>query len=402
VLSGGVYEIDSTLFLDHSRLDGRDMGARITMVGRPNSLLTMQEGAEATGLILDAGQVLDDTNGAVVHFTGSNSTLSQSWVGNLEGHSAGHTIAGIYFISPSSTGNLVSGVEIAETFYGVIFVAGLTSAQVNRVEDSVIHTTACDGVTFAGYGELVDSTLYGHGWDCENGPIPGASVYGLANSAGALISSNHMFDDCGNVVDLDEVQGFTIEYNTIEGPGYDWEGWAPWCGGVGLILIDSSYNHLVGNDISNNDRPQNAVGESTDPNDIYDGSGANYSDLPSGSAQTIAFVLAQRPSSGGATVNNLIEDNTLRSSCSGSCAGLGWFVSRGAGTDAAGGWSASTTNYFLRNTPYGSEVGSQRCGASWYAANDECGTTWPSADCNQDDYQHDDDWLRNDAGCRDY
>jgi hypothetical protein len=211
-----------------------------------------------------------------------------------------------------------------------------------------------------------------------------------------------MFDDCGNVVDLDEVQGFTIEYNTIEGPGYDWEGWAPWCGGVGLILIDSSYNHLVGNDISNNDRPQNAVGESTDPNDIYDGSGANYSDLPSGSAQTIAFVLAQRPSSGGATVNNLIEDNTLRSSCSGSCAGLGWFVSRGAGTDAAGGWSASTTNYFLRNTPYGSEVGSQRCGASWYAANDECGTTWPSADCNQDDYQHDDDWLRNDAGCRDY
>lgn len=74
-------------------------------------------------------------------------------------------------------------------------------------------------------------------------------------------------------------------------------------------------------------------------------------------------------------------------------------TTRGTGLDH-GTWSAATTNYFTGNDPYGSQVGSVRCGGNWFAANSTC-NQGSAAPCNVDDYQHTADWLRSDA-CRDY
>jgi len=399
LLVGGTYEIDGTLHVSAASLDGNGQAATLRMTGTPNSLVTVEDDALVQGLRLDANGRVDDTNGAVVHLVGSRSTVRDAWIGDQLGPAAGYHLTGVYFIDASSTGNLVEDVEITNLFYGAIFVAGLPASSANRISGALIHGTQCDGVTFAGYGELVASTLYESGWDCENGPIPGASVYGLANPDGALIQGNAMSDDCGNVLDLDDVQNFVVEDNTLSGPGYQWEGWAPWCTGNGAVLVDSSYNSFERNVVENSGRSNNRVDQFGDPNALFHARGApEYSDLPDGGDTAIGFVLAQRPGSPGTTVNNSFADNELRAACTAPCVGLGWFASRGTGFDAAGGWSASTTNYFVRNSPYGSNQGSKRCGGNWYAANDTCtGDTWPEGDCNRDDDQHDGgDWARND------
>ncbi len=137
------------------------------------------------------------------------------------------------------------------------------------------------------------------------------------------------------------------------------------------------------------------MGFGTDPNDITN----DFADLPGGEHTVMAFWLAARP--GGTSTGNSVTDNTLRAYCSSPCVGLGYFVSRGTGVDASGGWSASTTNYFTKNDPYGSNVGSKRCGANWYAASSTCTASTLDPDCNTDDPQHTGDWSRND-GCRDY
>lgn len=403
-LLGGTWRVDQGITVPMgATLDGSDRAATLRLAGgSTNFLLTLQTSASARGLVLDGANEVMDVNGAVVHFVGVDALLEDAWVGNAGGDAAGRHITGLYFINDVGGGNVARDVEVTDLFYGAIFRAGLTSDEANRIESSVIHDTRCDGVTFAGYGEVVDSTLYHSGSDCENGPIPGASVYGLANHAGALLARNTLYDDCGNVVDLDDVQGFLIEDNVLYGPGWDGDGAFPWCTGNGMVLIDSSYNTVRGNIVENADRPNNRVGDFGDPNGIFSASGASdYSDLPSGANQTLGVVLAQRPWSPGTTLNNTFEDNEMRSTCSGGCTGLGWFASRGTGYDAAGGWSASTTNYFVRNTPFGSNIGSKRCGGNWYAASDDCGTTFPDGDCNQDDYQHTADWARND-GCGAY
>jgi len=155
--------------------------------------------------------------------------------------------------------------------------------------------------------------------------------------------------------------------------------------------------------VENSGRDHNRVGVFGDPNGLFHAHGAaGYSDLPHGDDNAIGFLLGQRPDSPGATMNNSFADNEFRAACSAPCVGLGWFASRGTGFDAEGGWSASTTNYFVRNTPNGSNYGSKRCGGNWYAAAETCtGSTWPEGDCNGDDHQHDGDWARND-GCSGY
>lgn len=70
------------------------------------------------------------------------------------------------------------------------------------------------------------------------------------------------------------------------------------------------------------------------------------------------------------------------------CVGTGYFATRDTGFDAAGGWSAATTNYYTNNKPYGSNVGSRRGGGNWYAANTTCTAQSSPAPCNIDDYQH--------------
>ncbi len=404
-LAAGVFDVDALLDVPAGATlsgSGRVATLRANMPGT-NGLLYLRDGATVRGLVLDANRALSDENGAVVHGMGSGVTVSDCWIGNVNGHLRGLTLAGVYFMSDSATGSVVENSEIAELFYGVIFRAGLDATEVNTVRSSIIRDTACDGVTFAGYGELVGSTLYHHGYDCENGPIPGASVYGLDNTVGARIDSNLMYDDCGNVIDLDNVQHFEITHNEIRDPGFTWGGYAPHCGGMAaLMMIDSSYNTIRGNVIASNDRANNRVDVFGDHQNTYrrNTRAAAYSDLGAGGASVIAFSLLQRPTAPGATLGNVIEDNQPRAACSTGCTGVGYFSSRGPGRDSSGGWSELTTNYYARNNPGGSDIGSTRCGANWYAWNDTCDGTFPSGDCNGDDHQHT-GFLRQD-GCDAY
>ena len=403
-LGAGVFEIDSLLRVPTgATLAGTSRSATLRATGRfGNGLLYMGANSTVRGLTLDANQVLDDTNGAVVHVLGSNVTVDDCWIGNVNGHVTGLNLAGVYFMDDTSNGSVVRDSEITNLFYGVIFRAGLDASEVNRVEGSVIHDTACDGVTFAGYGELLGSTLYHHGWDCENGPIPGASVYGLNNLAGARIDGNEFYDDCGNVIDLDTVWSFEITDNVIRDAGYTWGGTQPHCGGTPLMMIDAAFSTVRGNVISSNDRPNNRVGELDGPREVYRRSSRDphFDDLSPGSATSFAFQLLQRPSAPGATVLNVIEDNELRAACSSGCVGVGYFASRGTGMDASEAASEATMNRFSRNNPFGSDIGSVRCGLNAYAWSDTCDGTFPHGDCNGDDHQHT-AFLRND-GCETY
>lgn len=399
-LGSAVFPIDSGIALPAgTSLTGTGGTLQLT-AETTNFVLTTNGGNTVRGVRLDGNAHVWDVNGSVLHITGSNSTVSDVWIGDSTGGASSRHTCGVYVIDTAASNNTLSNVEITGTFYGAIFVAGLDSAHPNTITTSTIHETWCDGVTFAGYGELTDSTLYHSGVDCDNGPIPGASVYGLTNHAGAYIARNTMYDDCGNIVDLDDVQGFILEDNVVYDPGYQWEGWAPWCSGSSMAIIDSSYLTIQDNVVENNNRTQNRLSVGGDPNGVFSGSGM-YGDAPAGGETIVAFWLGQRPASAGAVVGSTIAGNQLRAACSADCTGVGYFVSRGTGYDSAGGWSASTTNYFTENDPVGSNVGSTRCGGNWYAANSTCTEATTDADCNLDDYQHTYDWSRND-GCYGY
>ena len=124
-----------------------------------------------------------------------------------------------------------------------------------------------------------------------------------------------------------------------------------------------------------------------------------FSDLPEDGNTMIAFWLGSGKSKPGSSIGNTIKNNDFRAACTGDCAGVGYYVGRGTGTTAGNYWSAQTTNYFTGNDSYGSNIGSKRCGANWYAANSTCTTNPSDPSCNNDDYQHTGDWARNDM-CR--
>lgn len=402
-LQAGTFLLDQGLALPvGARLSGAGAEAttlRLTAAAEGSSaLLSLAGSAEVAGLHLDGdGRLSAAYVNAAVVITGSGNLVRDCVLGNDSQSPAGVHDQGVYFVDAAGTGNVVRDVEIRGTFYGVIFVGGLAAGSGNRLETSTIHDTRCDSVTLVGYGEVVGNTIYETGWDCENGPIPGGGIYSLWNTDGGLVEGNTIHDTCGHGVDMDGVQGMVITGNTIYDPGYDWDGAEPVCeGAAGIALIDSSNNTITDNVVENSERPNNA---GWDPNGVYAASGASaFSDLPYGSSTIVAFALTQRPSSPGQTVGNVVDGNELRSACTGGCGGVGYFLSRGTGTDASGGWSAETTNYLTANNPYGSNVGSVRCGGNWYAASSSCPG---DADCNQDDDQHSYDWARNDD-CRDY
>lgn len=367
-----------------------------------NHVISLGTGSVARHLVLDAADHLPSgANEAVVHVTGNGALLEDAELTSSVALTRGVHAVGVYFIDSTSSGALVRTTTIHGLFYGAIFVAGLDSAHANVLSTVDVYDIRCDGVTFAGYGVLSASHVHEAGYDCENGPIPGASVYGLANDAGALIDSNELDDDCGNVVDLDTVSHFVLTNNHVHDPGNQWGGAYPWCGeGAGMGIIDSHDLWIEGNTVENNDRPQNRM--VSDPNGVFSsyGSAGGTDDLPHGSSNVLAFWLGRREG-GSAVTGNVITGNAFRSACTSGCVGVGYFLSRSTGLDVYGNWSAYTTNYLTANDPMGSNVGSVRCGANWYAADSTCDGHTMDADCNTDDDQHTYDWSRNDD-CRDY
>ena len=314
---------------------------------------------------------------------------------------------GVYFIGSSASSNLVLRVTITGMHYGTIFVAGLQRNSGNRIESSTLHENHCDAVTFAGYGELTKSYIHSNGFDCNNGnpPIPGGGPYCLGNRNGALISQNTVKNNCGMLLDIDSCSGFNVTGNVFAQPGNTWGGKYPYCqGSLAANLVDSSDFVFQNNEVHNT-LSSNAVGLSHwgDSNHIFsDTNAAPFSDLPNAGNTVVAFSITTRPSS-ISTTNNVISGNSFQADCGASgCAGVGYFAGRGTGwLGSSGPWKP---NLYTSNNPFGSNIGSKRCGGNWYAGNTpSCPATNPPAPCNADDYQHPDtaNW-RNDAGCGQY
>jgi hypothetical protein len=341
---------------------------------------------------IDAANVLaGKSNASIVHFA-ANGHLEDSELFNAGGAARGNHAAAAFLLCGGCDGARLTRVDLHDSFYGVIFGPGGTAQIHPVVEHSHVHETRCDAFTYMSFGEATDNLIEKVGFDCENGPIPGAALYSLGQAAGGIFSRNTVHDTCGNGLDLDRVQNFTIEANNIVTPGSPFDGHT-YCLGSGAFLLDVGHSTIRGNMIGNTN-PHNA---GFDPNQVMHARGAaNFSDLPAGGNTIVAFVLGQRPDGSGLAVGNVIENNTLRATCAAPCVGMGYFASRDTGYAAGGAWGASTTNYYRGNTPVGSNIGSMRCGGNWYAAGSSCLAGSP-APCNVDDSQHPTTNYRNDT-----
>lgn len=324
------------------------------------------------------------------------------------------TMTGVYFFG-NSIGNVCEANQIYHNTYGVIFnSSSANSSTANVVRNSQIFYNQSDGITLVGYGEVDGNTIHHNGYDCMNGfignptvPIPGAGIYAIYNSDGALIKNNTIYDNCGNGIDIVKSARFIIQNNLSYDPGArSFPNCSPryqnitYSGGFPMVFADIN-NFTIENNVCENNRSTNRVGDGVylDPftNHFFSDIGAaGFSDLPSGDNQVIAFVLAETYNQAYHTVSNVIRNNKFRSSVASPSVGLGYFASRGTGFGQVGHvgdgyWGGDSTNYFTLNDPFGSDLGSKRCGGNWYAAN--------GSDLNTDDYQHlppTSDWAGND------
>ncbi|HET8660587.1 MAG TPA: hypothetical protein VFM55_16480 [Micromonosporaceae bacterium] len=411
VLTPGTYPVEGGIVVrSGARLLGDTTYPTIRLVSNPGATARLVRlvgsGARVGFLRLDAGNLL--TGGcctAVVMFEGAGSNdnlLDDSFITGAPEHT------GVYLLCSSCRGNQMLRVNIHGNFYGVIFGPFNSAAYANTLVDSQVHDNRCDGVTFmgtdlaagrpGGYGVVDNSALYRNGRDCENG-IPGAAVYTAGNLAGARITNSQLYENCGNNLDLVDAANFHIEGNSIHTPGYPVPGAVYYCTATGsAALVNVRDFQILRNDVRNTNT-RTMLLRSGDPNRFFNADGApRYSDLPGGGYGLVAFVLASWRT-GTPSMHNTIESNTFIGGCASPCVGTGYFATRNTGFNAARGWSASTTNYYRGNNPFGSNVGSRRGGGNWYAADTSCPSSASPYPCNRDDYQHPTsvNWARNDG-----
>jgi hypothetical protein len=362
--------------------------------------------ASVTKVRLDAGNLLAlGCCSAVVMFEGSGTGGNLIEDATVTG---APEVTGVYVLCTACNGNRMNRVDIHGNFYGVIFGPFNDAAHVNSLLSSQVHDNRCDGVTFmgtdpaagrpGGYGVIDGSSLYRNGRDCENG-IPGAAVYSAGNRAGGRIINSRLYENCGNNLDLVDIERFRIEGNDIYTPGYPVPGAVYYCTATAsAALVNMRESTIVRNTVRNNNT-RTMASRSGDPNRFFQADGATrYSDLPGGGNGLVAFLLASFRT-GTPSMHNTVDANRFIGTCASPCVGTGYFATRDTGFDAAGGWSAATTNYYTNNNPFGSNVGSRRGGGNWYAANTTCTAQSSPPPCNIDDYQHPTsvNWARNDG-----
>ena len=400
ILAPGEFPIPTTIVMPNgSTLGGDATWPRLRLTGGAQAVVSTFEGNEVKFLRLDSDHNLTVPHGGVVMIRGSDSFIHDNHIQCADGAAGDEKDTGVRFSHTDGRNNRVFRNQIHHVHYGVIFDTYPAGA-VNTLETNQIFEIRCDAVTFRGYGEAIGNDIRHGGWQCLNpatSPIPGGGFYSLENDVGAKIIDNHVYEVCGMPLDIDRVANFEIRGNTFENPGWNWDGHDHCGAGATAHLIDFR-DSVVENNVFRNDGRHTV---SSDPNHVMSATGSGVpSDLPSGSSQAVAFALTHRSSSTTwLTTGNAIQDNTFIAGCSAPCVGLGYFVGRGTGFAADGSWSAATTNYFRRNTPFGSNIGSKRCGGNWYAADSTCAAGNLAADCNIDDPQHEGaghDWARND------
>lgn len=401
-LAPGEFPIDKEIDMpDGSRLLGDDTWPRVVMVATAQSMVRVHNDGEVAFLRFDGNHQMTVDHNAIIRLMGNNGFVHDNHVQNTDTGPVGDTdkVTGVRFWEPTTTGNRVFRNQIHHVHYGVIFDLFPNGAD-NVLEENKIYEIRCDGVTFRGFGKAIKNEIYQVGYQCLNppeAPIPGGTFYTLFNKEGAEIIGNHGHRACGQPLDLDRASRMIIRDNTFEEPGYVWDGHTNCGAGITAHLLDISESTIVNNTFRNSG-PGTVEG---DPNHVFskDGSGVP-SDLPNTSNQAIAFALTHRGSeTEWSATHNTIEDNKFIANCQAPCVGLGYFAGRGVGHAVDLAWSAATTNYYRRNDPFGSNIGSKRCGGNWYAADSTCPQGGGDADCNVDDYQHEGpghDWARND------
>ena len=391
LLTGGTYVIDAGLTVPAGAvLKGTSMASPIVQLALTNTSGVM---IELAGGALPPGQ---RTMVAHLHFDANNAIAKGPVNAVLRVNSDGAIVdgvevsnptypppdrngTGVYFVCASCKGNVIKNSSIHHHFYGVLFRNLLTSATPNRVADSDLHDTLCDAVTFIGYGEITGGTIHDVGFDCRNGPIPGAAVYSLNNAHGGLVQNATLTRTCGNAIDIDGGSRFVLQTNDVSEPGFTTGGKYPYCAGFAAAIVDSDHFTVDGNTFAA------GHGGLADPNRIFEGAGAGTAaDVPFGTGAAVGFVLAQRSNAPPRSQGHSITNNVFRG---GGGTGVGLFTSRLTGYGPNGTWSAATTNYFTGNRTFGSNVGSKRCGGNWFAGNSTC-AAGSKAPCNDDDYQH--------------
>lgn len=374
-----------------------------------NSFIAMYGNSRVAFLTLDANKFfLNYPNASVIEMLDNSNQVDNCFVMGADApllKTDNGEIAGIYIMCGDY--NMVWNNKISNCDHGVIVHSSITTAVNNTIKGNQLFYNRRDGVSLPGYAQVIGNRIYLNGWDCRNGgskpPIPGAGIYADSNYYGALIQNDTIYDNNGHNIDLVYINNFSILNNLVYNPGNmnfpatDY-GTAPAYGGAfSVSLFDISNSTIEGNEIRNENRRTNAVGVGVwggDQNGIMHGGTidtAAMSDLPFGDSSIIAFCLAKkRPAALGQ--QNQVNHNIIRNNIFiASPHGIGYFVSRNTGYDVNLVWSSQTTNYFTLNNPFGSNVGSVRCGGNWYAAN--------GVDPNTDDYQHLSpvgDWAGND------
>lgn len=396
-----VMPADSTLAGLHDFRAEPSRASLLSFVGSSqDSVLSLGDRDIVRQLRVDGrGSQAVDCCTSVTQMGGNDSRIEKSEIFNSS-LPAGKHITGIYVIGEHSANNVIDHVDVHDAFIGVIFRATLTMDRPNILQDSIVRETQCDGVSMGGAGKVLRNQIFHTGYDCMNGPIPGAAIYAIGNKAGAWIEGNHGYDTCGNGLDLVNSANFTILNNVLEQPGYTWGGLYPYCSGSPGNFANVRDFTFRENTFHVTDRAP--IGQFANNPDYAQ----TFLDLPNGRRQLIALrlILSSDPAyPGDYAIHNTFEDNRFIATCSTeACVGLGLFMGRGTGLTTT--WSADTTNYFRRNEVFGSNIGSVRCGGNWYAANDQCVSSTSGGDCNDDDFQHvparNSNWSRNDNSCR--
>jgi hypothetical protein len=401
LLNSGEFVINHVLVLDNADLMSAngDWPTIKAISSYSNAMIKVNNNSRVAFLTLNANKnFLLEPNSSVIGIGGDGNQIDNNWIKGgdvpLYRTDAGR-IAGVYIMCGDD--NLVWNNKITNNHSGVIITKpdGFATPLNNIVKENDLFLNRSDGITLVTYGQVLNNKIYMNGWDCQNGgggsPIPGAGIYAEHNHNGALIQENTIYDNTGHNIDLTDIQHFSILNNTVYNPG---NSQIPGIndvivtgGAISVCLADASYCVVEGNDIRNENRPNNAVGGGDwwghDINKFFSESADSlpYSDLPFGGNSIIAFGLVESRCNNGEFVVNQVQQNTIRNNIFiASPNGIGYFASRNTGFDPDHSWSAATTNYYTLNNPNGSNVGSVRCGGNWYAAN--------GVDANTDDFQH--------------
>lgn len=293
--------------------------------------------------------------------------------------------------------NTLRHSKIHGTSMGVFFHQVLPKGSNNVVDDVEISMVRANPVTFGGFGKLTNSHLHDNGW-CVGDGLNGGAVYCARDHIGGEITNNDIHDACRDVIDFDDCWGFSFIGNHLYKPGTRTfpapVGAAPQCNASQAMRLGVPHDDIVKNNvIENKDRPWNTVGRQFGPReDRFSARGAApYSDLPNGASQSLAMLLVRRPDQLTLTAQgNSFTGNSFVANCnSPGCVGMGYFTMRSTGLDAAGRWSAATTNTFRENKVIGSTLTSRRCGANWFAGGTaRCVDGATTNGCNSDDAKH--------------